>query len=126
MLINKKKWNTGTQYIFILHLLDSSREADDREEETVHVEVLKHALNWEAVDTERDTGDAQVQTAADHVVRSEGVSSGRRHLASNGTCTAEHRERKTYNKASSIVGNNTGSRSGGILSPDHRCSPSYP
>lgn len=42
------------------NLLDSCREADDREEEPVHVEVLKHALHWVAVNPEGDTGDAEI------------------------------------------------------------------
>lgn len=35
-----------------MHSLDSSREADDWEEEAVCVEVLKHALNRLPIDAE--------------------------------------------------------------------------
>lgn len=42
------------------HLLDSSREADDGEEEAVNIKVFKHALNWVAIDTEGDTGHTQI------------------------------------------------------------------
>lgn len=82
-----------------LHLLDSSGEADDGEEEAVHVEVFKHALNWVAIDTEGDTGHAQIQTATDDILSIKGVCTGRSNLASNSTCTAEHRAKKPYNKA---------------------------
>lgn len=51
--------------------LDSSREAGHREEEAVRVEVLKHSLNRLAVDPEGDTGHAEVQTAAHHVLCSQ-------------------------------------------------------
>lgn len=44
------------------------READDGEEKAVQVEVLKHSLDRMAVDTEGDTGHAQIQTAADNVL----------------------------------------------------------
>lgn len=64
----------------ILNLLYSSREADDREEEAIHIEVFKHALNWVAIDTEGDTGHTQIQTAADNIISSEGVCTGRSHL----------------------------------------------
>lgn len=74
-----KKRNTGK--LFILYLLDSSRETDDREEEAIYIEVFKHALNWVAVNTEGDTGHAQIQTAADYVICSQGVCTGRSHLA---------------------------------------------
>lgn len=37
-------------------LLYSSGEADDREEETVQVKVLEHALNRMSVNAEGDTG----------------------------------------------------------------------
>lgn len=40
----------------VLYLLDSGREADHGEEEAVHVEVLKHALNRVSVDAEGDAG----------------------------------------------------------------------
>lgn len=73
----------------MLNWLDSSREADDREEETVHIKVLKHALNWMAIDAEGDTGHTQIQAAADYVVCSQSVSIGRSHLAGHSTCTAK-------------------------------------
>lgn len=72
-------------FFFILYLLHSSREADDRKEEAVHIEVFKHALNWVAVNTEGDTGHAQIQTAADNIICSQGVCVGRSHLARYGT-----------------------------------------
>lgn len=50
------------------HSLDPRREAGDREEESVCVEVLKHALDGLAVDPEGDAGSPQVQTAAHHVL----------------------------------------------------------
>lgn len=50
-------------------LLDTGREAHDGEEESICVKVLEHALHRLPVDPERHAGSAQVQTAADHVVR---------------------------------------------------------
>lgn len=50
------------------HSLDPRGEADDREEESVRVEVLKHALDGLAVDPEGDAGSSQVQAAAHHVL----------------------------------------------------------
>lgn len=50
------------------HSLDPRREAGDGEEESVCVEVLKHALDGLAVDPERDAGSPQVQTAAHHIL----------------------------------------------------------
>lgn len=50
-------------------LLDTCREADDGEEESLCVEVLEHALDRLPVDPEGHAGSAQIQTAADHVVR---------------------------------------------------------
>lgn len=49
-------------------LRNACREADNREEKAVQVEVLKHALNRMPIDTEGNTGHAQIQTAADHVL----------------------------------------------------------
>lgn len=49
-------------------LRNSCGEADDREEKAIQVEVLKHSLDRMAVDTEGDTGHAQIQTAADNVL----------------------------------------------------------
>ncbi len=54
-------------------LRDACREADNREEQAVQVKVLKHALNRMPVDTEGNTGHAQIQTAADHVLCCQGV-----------------------------------------------------
>lgn len=56
-----------THYKFTA-LLDTCREADNREEESVCVEVLKHALNRLPVDPEGHAGSTQVQTAADHII----------------------------------------------------------
>lgn len=67
------------------HALDSSREADDGEEEGVHVEVLKHALNGVAINPEGDTGHAQVKATADHVISSQSVCVRRGHLAWDST-----------------------------------------
>lgn len=50
------------------HSLDPCREADDREEEPVCVEILEHALNGLSVDPERDAGSSQVQTTAHHIL----------------------------------------------------------
>lgn len=50
-------------------LLDTCREADDREEESICIEVLEHALDGLPVDPEGHAGGAQIQTAADHIVR---------------------------------------------------------
>lgn len=63
------------------HLLDSSREADDGEEEAVNIKVFKHALNWVAIDTEGDTGHTQIQTAAHDIIGSQRVCTGRGHLS---------------------------------------------
>ena len=49
-------------------LLDSSRETDDGEEQSIYVEVLEHALDRVAVDPERDTGHAQIQAARHHII----------------------------------------------------------
>lgn len=61
---------------FFLHLLDSSREADDGEEQTIHIEVLKHALDRVAINTEGDAGHAQIQTTADNIISSQSVRTG--------------------------------------------------
>lgn len=50
-------------------LLDTCREANYGVEEPLGVEVLKHALDRLAIDPEGHAGSAQIQTAADHVVR---------------------------------------------------------
>lgn len=57
-------------------LLDSSREADDGEEEAVHVKVFKHSLNWVAIDTKGDTRHTQIQTAAHDIIGSQCVCTG--------------------------------------------------
>lgn len=49
-------------------LLDTCREAHDREEESFCVEVLEHALNRLPVDPVGHAGSPQIQTAADHIV----------------------------------------------------------
>lgn len=67
-------------------LRNACREADDWEEEAIQVEVLKHSLDGMAVDTEGDTGHAQIQTAADHVLRCQDVLVGRSNVAWNTTC----------------------------------------
>lgn len=61
-------------------LLDPSREADRREKQTVEIEVLEHALNGMSVNTEGDTGHAQIQTAAHHILSRKNVLIGWRHL----------------------------------------------
>lgn len=50
------------------HSLDPCGETDDREEEAVGVEILKHALDGLSVDSEGDAGGTQVQTTAHHVL----------------------------------------------------------
>lgn len=70
-------------------LLDTSREADHREEEPVQVKVLKHALHWEAVDAEGDAGNTQVKAAAHHIICPQGVLRRRCHRPSNTTCAQE-------------------------------------
>jgi len=67
-------------------LLHACREADDGEEQAVQVEVLEHALNRMPVDSEGDTGHAQVQTAADHVLGCQEVLIGRGDMARNTPC----------------------------------------
>ena len=58
---------------------DPGGEADYGEEEAVQVEVLKHALHRVTVDTEGDTGHAQIQAAAHHVLRCQDMLIGRGH-----------------------------------------------
>lgn len=55
------------------HLLDPCREADDWEEESVRVEILKHALDGLSIDPEGDTRCSQVQTAAHYILWSQDV-----------------------------------------------------
>lgn len=49
-------------------LRNACREADDREEKAIQVEVLKHSLNGMAIDAEGDAGYAEIQTAADYIL----------------------------------------------------------
>lgn len=67
-------------------LLNAGREADHREEQAVQVEVLKHALNRMPVDTEGNTGHAQIQAAADHVLCCQDVVIGRGDVTRNASC----------------------------------------
>lgn len=78
-----------------MHSLDSSREADDREEEAVCVEVLEHALNRLPVDAERDTGSAEIQTAAHHIIGTEQVLIGGADRPSNAACTSANTHRQS-------------------------------
>lgn len=64
-------------------LLNACREADDREEQAVQVEVLKHALYGMPVDPEGNTGHAQIQAAADHILCSQDVLVGCGDVARN-------------------------------------------
>lgn len=50
------------------YILDPSGEADNREEETVCVETLKHALYRLPVDSKGDAWSPKIQTAADYVI----------------------------------------------------------
>lgn len=50
-------------------LLDTCREADNGEEESIGVKVFEHALDGLAIDPKGHAGSAQIQTAADHIVR---------------------------------------------------------
>lgn len=70
------------------HWLDSSREAGHREEEAVRVEVLKHALDWLAIDPEGDAGHTEVQAAAHHVLCSEKMLVGWVDSPRNAACRA--------------------------------------
>lgn len=56
-----------------MFLLNACREADDREEQAIQVEVLKHSLNRMPIDAEGNTGHVEIQTAADHVLSCQGV-----------------------------------------------------
>lgn len=47
---------------------DTSREADNREEEPIKIEGLEDPLHGTAIDAERDGRHTEVQTAADHVL----------------------------------------------------------
>lgn len=59
------RYNPSHLYYYIL---DTSREADNREEETVCVEALKHALNRLPIDSKGDAWSSKIQTAADHII----------------------------------------------------------
>lgn len=64
--------------MIVIHnaLRNACREADDREEQAIQVEVLKHALDWMPIDSEGNTGHAQIQTATDHVLCCQDVVTG--------------------------------------------------
>lgn len=53
------------------HSLDSCREADDGEKESICVKIFKHALDRLSVYPEGDAGRSQVQTTAHHIFRSQ-------------------------------------------------------
>lgn len=55
------------------HSLDACRETDDREEESVCVEIFKHALDGLSVDPEGYAGGSEVQAAAHHVLWGQNV-----------------------------------------------------
>lgn len=61
--------------------LDTSGEAHDREEEPIEVEGFKDTLHGAAIDTKGDGWYAEVQAAADHILRAQEVLSGRSHWA---------------------------------------------
>lgn len=68
------RYNNAGQVNFLcwcwLHdSLDPCWEADDGEEETIRVEVLKHSLHRLAVNAEGHAGGAEVQAAAYHIIR---------------------------------------------------------
>lgn len=50
------------------HSLDTCRETDNREEESICVEIFKHALDGLSVDPEGYAGGSKVQAAAHHVL----------------------------------------------------------
>lgn len=68
-------------------LLDTSREADDREEQPIEVEGLKDPLHRIAVDAEGDGWNTEVQAAADHVLRGQEVLPWVSHQACHVSCT---------------------------------------
>lgn len=63
-----KKFDSWRQSFLSTPLLHSCREADNGEEKSVRVEVLKHSLDGLPVDPEGHAGRSQIQAAADHVV----------------------------------------------------------
>lgn len=86
-----------------MHSLDSSREADNGEEEAICVEVFEHALNRLAVDAERDTGSAEIQTTAHHVVGAEQVLIGGADRPSNAACTSANTRQQSRSHESENV-----------------------
>lgn len=72
--------------------LDTSREADNREEKPVQVEGLKDALHRAAIDAEGDGRHAEVQTAADYVFRGQEVLPWGSHWACHVSCVEVTRE----------------------------------
>lgn len=81
------------------HSLDPRREADDREEEPVCVEIFEHALNRLSVDPERDAGSSQVQAAAHHVLRGQDVLVQGRDRPRDTTCSGQtHTHTRSYVK----------------------------
>ena len=68
-------------------LLDTSREADNREEEPIKVEGLEDPLHRTAIDAERDGWHAEVQAAADHVLRGQEMLPGGSDQAWHVSCT---------------------------------------
>lgn len=73
------------------HVRDACRETGNREEEAVQVEVLKHSLNGMTVNSKGNTGDVQVQAAADHVLCRQCVLIGRGDVARNPSC--QHKQK---------------------------------
>lgn len=100
-------------------MLDSGREAEDGEEEAVHVEVLEHALDWVAVDAEGDAGHAQIQAAAHHVIGCQRVRVGRGHLPRYSAWRHPHSEFKPRRGEQSAAASD-------VTLPDQRCRPSKP
>lgn len=81
------------------HSLDPCREADDREEEPVCVEIFKHALNRLSVDPERDAGSSQVQTTAHHILWGQDVLVHWRNRPRDTTCSGHtHKHTHSYVK----------------------------
>lgn len=68
-------------------LLDTSREADDREEESIKIEGLKDTLHRTAIDAEGDGWNTEVQAATDHILGGQEVLPWRSHWACHMSCT---------------------------------------
>lgn len=83
-----------------MHSLDSSREADNGEEEAICVEVLKHALNRLAINTERDTGSAEIQTTAHHIVVTKQMLIRGADCPSNAACTSANTQQQSHSQES--------------------------